>query len=69
MKGTFHSISHIQIFNHQQRMTMFNFTESAKKALDVFASATGIRLVPDPLLNPDRTEKTASFWPEPKNQG
>jgi hypothetical protein len=31
---------------------MFNFTESAKKALDVFASATGMRLFPDPLMHP-----------------
>lgn len=31
---------------------MFNFTESAKKALDVFASATGLRLFPDPLKHP-----------------
>ncbi len=31
---------------------MFNFTEPIKKALDVFASATGVRLVPDPILHP-----------------
>ena len=32
---------------------MFNFTESAKKALDVFASATGLRLFACSLLARD----------------
>ncbi|MBL9160690.1 MAG: hypothetical protein JNJ70_24635 [Verrucomicrobiales bacterium] len=31
---------------------MFNFNKTAKKALDILASATGLRLVPDPLLPP-----------------
>lgn len=31
---------------------MFNFTQIATKALDTFATATGIRLVPEPLRHP-----------------